>query len=268
VRNTKPPELDEAPPRRGHIEIQATLSSDELRDIAPDYPGAPSYGSFHFDIGGGDISELLSEGSQPPTIGFATAATLALSRARPPCVLLPADRGVLEQEEDLRLKDVAEFEPRDGCLSRSRARFKPLAARLAMAFAGDLRADPRQITSRMWKVLAKYFPELPRPIGVEGLHLRFQNREGAILPLRALSDGERALLLLFGEIALRAPQNGIVLLDEAEQHLHPRWQRILCEALSSLLPTAQFILTTQSPYLSASVPDDVVEIGDWKLHGA
>lgn len=104
-------------------------------------------------------------------------------------------------------------------------------------------------------------------MGIEGLSLRFKTQDGAFVALRALSDGQRALLLVFGEIALRAPQHGVVLIDEVEQHLHPRWQRIIPEALTALVPTAQFILTTQSPYLAAAFPDDRLELGDWKSHG-
>jgi predicted ATPase len=174
---------------------------------------------------------------------------------------------VLEPREDLMLRDVTDFNPRYGALSRSRERFASLTARLALAYAGDKRLDQSQAVSRMWKVLEKYFPELPRPVGIEGLSLRFLTRDGATVGLGALSEGQRALLLVFGEIALRAPLHGVVLIDEVEQHLHPRWQRIIPEALTALVPTAQFILTTQSPYLAASVPDDRLELGSWRDDG-
>lgn len=259
----------DAPSPRGLIEIQGYLSPEERRAIAPYYPSAPSTGPLRFTIGGGRLLETLSAAGVVASIGntFEDAAHAALIEARPPCVLLPADRGVLEPREDMMLKDVMDFNPRRGCLSRSRDRFAALATRLALAFAGDIRVDPGGAISRMWKVLAKYFPEMPRPVGIEGLSLRFRTQEGALVGLSALSDGQRALLLMFGEIALRAPQHGVVLIDEVEQHLHPRWQRIVPEALTALVPTAQFILTTQSPYLAASVPDDKLELGDWKSHG-
>ena len=271
VRNDQVASLEQVePPRLGRIQVQATLAPEELRTSRSSQGTVPSQGPLDLIVGADLITLMLSAGVPKPPLApgsFEHAVIQALRHARPPCVFLPADRGVLEPEDDLLLKDVADFDPRQGCLSRERSRFKPVAARLAMAFAGDMRADPQKNVARLWKVLAKYFPELPRPVGIEGLQLRFSNREGALLPLRALSDGERAILLLFGEIALRAPQNGIVLIDEVEQHLHPRWQRIIAEALSSLVPTAQFILTTQSPYLAASVPDDVVKVGDWERYG-
>ena len=83
-----------------------------------------------------------------------------------------------------------------------------------------------------------------------------------------LDEGERAVLLIFGELAIRSPKGGgLVLIDELEQHLHPRWQRAALGALVALLPSAQFIFTTQSPYLAACAPDDVVELGDWTRDG-
>jgi energy-coupling factor transporter ATP-binding protein EcfA2 len=270
VRSVGPPRLEvDAPPPRGLIELRAWLSPEERRSIATYYPSAPPSGALRFIIGGGRLSEaarvagLMTPAGDP----FEDAAHAALLEARPPCVLLPADRGVLEPREDLMVKEVVDFNPRRGCLSRTRERFASLAARLALAFSGDRRVDPAQATGRMWKVLEKYFPELPRPVGIEGLSLRFMTQDGALVSLGALSDGQRALLLVFGEIALRAPQHGVVLIDEVEQHLHPRWQRIIPDALAALVPTAQFILTTQSPYLAASVPDDRLELGDWKSHG-
>jgi energy-coupling factor transporter ATP-binding protein EcfA2 len=270
VRSVGQPRLEiDAPPRRGLIELQAWLSPEERRGIASYYPAAPPSGGLRLTIGGGLLSQTMrSIGTiNLSSNQFEDAAHAALLEAKPPCVLLPADRGVLEPRDDLMLKDVVDFNPRWGCLSRNRERFGSLAARLALAYAGDKRLDQSQAVSRMWKVLEKYFPEMPRPVGIEGLSLRFLTRDGATVGLGALSEGQRALLLLLGEIAMRAPHHGVVLIDEVEQHLHPRWQRIIPEALTALVPTAQFILTTQSPYLAVSVPDDRVELGNWRDDG-
>ncbi len=147
------------------------------------------------------------------------------------------------------------------------ARFAPIAARLALAAIAKESEGARTV-ARMWKVLEKYFPSLPRPhASDDGLSLRFRNERGSTVPLTSLSEGERAILLLFGELTLRSPKDGLILVDEIEQHLHPRWQRAAIEGLVALLPSAQFVFTTQSPYLAACAPDDVVELGDWKSHG-
>ena len=40
---------------------------------------------------------------------------------------------------------------------------------------------------------------------------------------------------------------GIVLIDEIDLHLHPRWQRIIVPALLEAFPKLQFVATTHSP---------------------
>jgi predicted ATP-binding protein involved in virulence len=82
-----------------------------------------------------------------------------------------------------------------------------------------------------------------------------------------LSQGERSLLALVGDIARRlAIMNpglekplhgeGIVLIDEIDLHLHPSWQRTIVRRLRETFPKCQFIVTTHSP-LVVSDPDNV-----------
>jgi energy-coupling factor transporter ATP-binding protein EcfA2 len=194
--------------------------------------------------------------------------TAILAGSHPPGVFLPADRGTLQEFEDVSLASLSEFKPRTGCLSPKRDRFQVIPSLLALAFMAPAVNDRDGVIARMWKVLAKYFPEMPRPVEVRGLRLHFKTPAGAIVDFPRLSDGQRAVLLILGELALRNPAGGIVLIDELEQHLHPRWQRFILDALVALLPDAQFIITTQAPYLAASAPDDVTTIGDWTRDGA
>ncbi|HSN99281.1 MAG TPA: ATP-binding protein [Candidatus Nanopelagicales bacterium] len=283
VRNVQDPLLNPAADARtGSVTLAGTLSEEELRAIRPLYENAPATGILHFGIGHQDLFEDLLDPELPPNLedvplgddddepfetDFEGSARAALSQVYPSCVFLPADRGVLEHREDLTLKEIVNFEPRRGCLSRARDRFAPVAARLALATIGGGRSDAERSVARMWKVIEKYFPEMPRLVGAEGMVLRFRSKSGAVVPLSALSDGERAILLIFGELALRGPRSGMVLIDEVEQHLHPRWQRAVLQGLLALLPSAQFIITTQSPYLAACAPDDVVKLGDWDRDG-
>lgn len=52
---------------------------------------------------------------------------------------------------------------------------------------------------------------------------------------------------------------GLVLIDELDLHLHPRWQRELVPALREMFPAFQFIVTTHSPaLLPAFAPEEVV----------
>lgn len=77
------------------------------------------------------------------------------------------------------------------------------------------------------------------------------------MPFHALGDGYRGtgswLLDLMGNCVKSGRWNtsqklaGIVLLDEMDEHLHPRWQKTLVPTLRRLLPNMQFIATTHSP---------------------
>jgi predicted ATPase len=261
----------ERPTPRGAITIDAVLSDAERGVGGKLVPRAPARGTLIFPIGGQLNAVLGAERAfamKGATEEFEDAARAASLRAGwPPCILLPANRGSLDESDDATLNDLSAYKPRDGSLSKSQGRFSLLAARLALAFLGGRASDPTGALARMWKVLAQYFPELPKPTRVVGLRLWFKNKRGSEVPLSALSDGERAILLMFGEIALRAPRDGVVMVDEVEQHLHPRWQRAVLDGLCALVPTAQFLYTTQSPYLASYAPDDRCTVGDWDHDG-
>lgn len=47
---------------------------------------------------------------------------------------------------------------------------------------------------------------------------------------------------------------GLLLIDEAENHLHPRWQKRFVRDILSVFPNLQIIATTHSPFILASTP--------------
>ena len=48
----------------------------------------------------------------------------------------------------------------------------------------------------------------------------------------------------------------IVLVDEIDLHLHPKWQRKIFEYLSEKFPRTQFVVTAHSPLVVQSAPKD------------
>lgn len=73
-----------------------------------------------------------------------------------------------------------------------------------------------------------------------------------------LSHGEKALIAMVGDLARRLvianpglpkPLNGkgVVLIDEIDLHLHPKWQKTILQKLTTTFPNIQFICTTHSP---------------------
>lgn len=85
-----------------------------------------------------------------------------------------------------------------------------------------------------------------------------------ILPVMDLSAGFQSLIWMVFDIAYRmavlnpflgekvSETRGIVLIDELDMHLHPKWQWGVIDALRSVFPNVQFIATTHAPILFAS----------------
>jgi hypothetical protein len=91
--------------------------------------------------------------------------------------------------------------------------------------------------------------------------------DGHRFPLREMSDGYRTVAALvvdllkqineaFGGLPLdhfsdapRITQPGVVIIDEADAHLHVSWQKRIGGWLKAHFPNIQFIVTTHSPYV-------------------
>ncbi len=98
------------------------------------------------------------------------------------------------------------------------------------------------------------------------------DKNGETLDLSQLSDGERSFLAMTCDLgrrlALANPQlddpllgAGVVLIDELELHLHPKWQREVREKLSRTFPNIQFIATTHSPFvIQALQPGELINL--------
>jgi predicted ATP-binding protein involved in virulence len=96
------------------------------------------------------------------------------------------------------------------------------------------------------------------------------NKNGTTLDVRQLSDGERGVLALVLDLARRLSQanpilsdplregSAIVLIDELDLHLHPKWQRTIVQQLAKAFPRCQFIATTHSPQIVAAVEPEQV----------
>ena len=109
--------------------------------------------------------------------------------------------------------------------------------------------------------------------GFENIHITRKPRlamvvekDGVNLNVSQLSDGEKCVLAMFGDLAKRlslANPNldnpllgeGVVLIDEIELHMHPSWQRVILSVLKKTFPNIQFIITTHSPIVLSEVDD-------------
>lgn len=89
---------------------------------------------------------------------------------------------------------------------------------------------------------------------------------GNTIPVNYLSAGYQSLLWMIMNMAFRLALlnpgkvnfenvGGVVLIDEIDMHLHPKWQWKIIGALRDTFPKIQFIMTTHSPIIISSCRD-------------
>jgi len=97
------------------------------------------------------------------------------------------------------------------------------------------------------------------------IELKIQDKSKTI-PFHLLSDGYRNMIGMVADIAYRMatlnPQleadvikqtEGIVLIDEIDLHLHPKWQREVVGRLLKTFPKVQFVASSHSPFIIQSL---------------
>jgi predicted ATP-binding protein involved in virulence len=105
------------------------------------------------------------------------------------------------------------------------------------------------------------------------------DRGTTTVKVRQLSDGERGTLALVLDLTRRLSQanpnmpdpganaEAVVLIDEIDLHLHPKWQRLIVKNLTTAFPKCQFIATTHSPQVIGEVQHDRIQIiADGKVY--
>ena len=101
--------------------------------------------------------------------------------------------------------------------------------------------------------------------------------DGHVASWSELSDGYHVFIALVADIARRAVMlnefdgadaparvEGVVLIDELDLHLHPRWQRVALPGLRSTFPRLQLVVTTHSPQVLSSAENRQVR---WLVDG-
>lgn len=109
------------------------------------------------------------------------------------------------------------------------------------------------------------------------LHMSIK-KGGETLNVAQLSQGEKSLMALVGDIARRLAMmnpgqdnplhgHGVVLIDEVDMHLHPQRARTIIDRLTSTFPNCQFVLTTHSPLVISDCKNVLVyALDDGQLH--
>lgn len=92
------------------------------------------------------------------------------------------------------------------------------------------------------------------------------NEKQRELRLEQFSDGYKIIIAMIADIASRMAEanpynsnpldgHGIVMVDEIDLHLHPKWQRVVLRQLHETFHNIQFIVTTHSPVVVIGAMD-------------
>ena len=232
--------------------VQATWT------VARTRPGYPSEERSNFE-------ELA------PIIARTQQAIAARSPALPLAVYFPTNRNALDIPQ--RIRTAHEFDALsayDGALQGGARNFRGFfewyREEEDVYNEQKLRRSD-QPPSRLPEVRAAIEALFPgaHDLRVERKPQRMTLEQGGVrLDVTQLSDGEKCLLALAGDLARRmvlaAPHSprplaepAVVLIDEIELHLHPGLQRTIIPRLREVFPSAQFVFSTHSPQVLSSV---------------
>lgn len=126
------------------------------------------------------------------------------------------------------------------------------------------------------EVIDRLLPGTVRIEKIDTTTVYFHTIGGAVVPVPDLSDGYRSFLALAVDIlrhivessdnlsalvqgrseGVQITVEGVVLIDEADAHLHPLWQRSIGFELRRVFPRIQFIVTTHSPFVAQAATDN------------
>jgi predicted ATP-binding protein involved in virulence len=97
--------------------------------------------------------------------------------------------------------------------------------------------------------------------------------ELGVLPVDMLSDGLRNAIAMVADIAFKAYKlnphmgkeaakqtTGIVMIDEVDMFLHPKWQQTILPSLQEAFPKIQFIVSTHSPQVLSTVKRENIRV--------
>ena len=88
-----------------------------------------------------------------------------------------------------------------------------------------------------------------------------------------LSDGVRTTVgwlsdfLMRQDVGPKSLKEGILLLDEIDIYLHPKWQRTLLPAMRKALPDVQIIASSHSPFVISSCQDARIHVLELDANG-
>lgn len=138
-------------------------------------------------------------------------------------------------------------------------------------------ADAPAISLNAAKQIISDLVEKNVEIEVNSSGVRYIER-GTPMKFSQLSEGYKSVITWICDMVARLSKNqpevekiqdyhGVVLVDEINLHLHPRWEKQIVKKLRSWFPKVQFFFTTHSPVTLLGASDDAVFYRVYKEEG-
>ena len=124
----------------------------------------------------------------------------------------------------------------------------------------------KEITNKVVKEINRIFSVLELDVKLKGFSKDektmpiFENSAGEEFDINDLSSGEKQLFLRTLSIKMLEPKNSIILIDEPELSLHPKWQQRIIEVYKKIGENNQIIIATHSPHILGSVSSENIFI--------
>ena len=140
------------------------------------------------------------------------------------------------------------------------------------------KSDKKNIISvKNAKKLLQELLESDVEISIEPDKVTFTEK-GSVVSFEQLSAGYKGVITIVADLLVRLSENqsyvedikefkGIVVIDEVELHLHPKWKYSFVEKLRSIFPNIQFIMTTHSPTVILGASKEAVFYKIYKEEG-
>ncbi|MFT4927616.1 MAG: putative ATP-binding protein involved in virulence [Phenylobacterium sp.] len=146
---------------------------------------------------------------------------------------------------------------------------------IRLSFGAVQKGKPYGVLEAVRQAVKQCIPECRdfyADLELQQLMVVLENTE--LLAFDNLSDGYRNMVAMVADIAYRAAclnphlginaalkTPGVVLIDEIDLHLHPKWQRTIMHSLRTAFPEVQFIVSTHSPFIVQSLePGEVLDL--------
>ena len=140
------------------------------------------------------------------------------------------------------------------------------------ALFDNIQSDELALVNKALAIVVEDAKGLKYDLKQKSLLVEWSSTERESTAFENLSDGQRTVIGLVADIARRMcvlnPQlgdevtnetQGVVLIDELDMHLHPRWQRILTSGLKRAFPKVQFIVASHSPQVLGELkPEEII----------